>query len=143
MHAPGHLIRRAHQLSVAIFMEETAGNDVTPVQYAILNALLDDPGEDQATLAAKVAFDAATSGSVISRLEARGYIRRVADDNDKRRKLLWLTDEGVAEIAAMKKSVKNVQTRLMKPLDPDEREQFLALLEKMVDGNHNNLSTRT
>ncbi|MGH8848591.1 MAG: MarR family transcriptional regulator, partial [Polaromonas sp.] len=42
--APGHLIRRAQQLAVAIFMEETAGFDATPVQFAILNALMDDPG---------------------------------------------------------------------------------------------------
>ena len=41
-HAPGHLIRRAHQLSVAIFMEETGGGDMTPVQFAILNALIED-----------------------------------------------------------------------------------------------------
>jgi hypothetical protein len=37
----GHLIRRAHQLAVAVFMEETAGFDATPVQFAILNALMD------------------------------------------------------------------------------------------------------
>ena len=64
-HAPGHLVRRAHQLAVALFMEETAAFEVTPVQFAILNALIDIPGEDQVTLAARVAFDAATSGSVI------------------------------------------------------------------------------
>ena len=52
-HAPGHLIRRAHQLAVAIFMEETGDFDITPVQFAILNALIDDPGEDQVTLAAQ------------------------------------------------------------------------------------------
>ena len=72
--APGHLVRRAHQRAVALFMEETAGFDVTPVQFAILNELIDRPGEDQVTLAARVAFDAATSGSVIGRLEARGWV---------------------------------------------------------------------
>jgi DNA-binding MarR family transcriptional regulator len=40
---------------------------------------MDMPGEDQVTLAARVAFDAATSGSVIGRLEARGWIRRELD----------------------------------------------------------------
>ncbi|NTV85782.1 MAG: winged helix-turn-helix transcriptional regulator, partial [Burkholderiaceae bacterium] len=74
-HAPGHLIRRAHQLAVAIFMDETADFEITPVQFAILNALIDTPGEDQVTLAGRVAFDAATSGSVIGRLELRGWIR--------------------------------------------------------------------
>jgi len=92
--APGHQIRRAHQLSIALFMDETAGFDVTPVQFAILNALMDDPGEDQVTLAGRVAFDAATSGSVIGRLEAKGWVRREADPSDKRRKLLWVTPDG-------------------------------------------------
>ena len=41
--APGHLIRRAHQVSVAIFMEETAEFGVTPVQFAILSALIGQP----------------------------------------------------------------------------------------------------
>lgn len=77
-------------------MEETAGFDVTPVQFAILNELIDRPGEDQVTLAARVAFDAATSGSVIGRLEARGWVRRVPDMRDRRRKLLWVTPAGEA-----------------------------------------------
>ena len=47
---PGHLVRRAHQRTVALFMEETAGFDVTPVQFAILHELLARPGEDQVTL---------------------------------------------------------------------------------------------
>ena len=92
--APGYLIRRAQQLAVAIFMEETAGFDVTPVQFAILNALMDDPGEDQITLSSRVAFDQATFGSVIARLEDKGWVQRQADPADKRRKLLWITDEG-------------------------------------------------
>ena len=57
--APGHLIRRAHQLSVSIFAENTAAFEITAVQFAMLNALVDEPGEDQITLAGKVAFDAA------------------------------------------------------------------------------------
>ena len=94
--APGHLIRRAQQLAVAIFMEETAGFDATPVQFAILNALMDDPGEDQITLSGRVAFDPATFGSVIGRLEAKGWVKREADPGDRRRKLLWATAEGEA-----------------------------------------------
>ncbi|MFZ9335188.1 MAG: MarR family winged helix-turn-helix transcriptional regulator, partial [Burkholderiaceae bacterium] len=101
-HAPGHLIRRAHQRAVAVFMEETAGFDVTPVQFAILNVLIDEPGTDQVTLASRVQFDAATSGSVIGRLEARGWVRREADTHDRRRKLLWLTPEGEQVAQKMK-----------------------------------------
>ena len=133
--APGHQIRRAHQLSVALFMEETASYDVTPVQFAILNALMDDPGEDQITLAGRVAFDAATSGSVIGRLEAKGLIRREADPADRRRKLLWVTPEGQKIALLMKRSVSRVQSRLLEPLSDAERSQLGALLGKLIAGH--------
>ena len=131
-HAPGHLIRRAHQVSVAIFMEETSGYDVTPVQFAILNALLEDPGADQVTLARKVAFDAATIGSVITRLEARGWVRREAHAGDRRRKRLWVTPEGAEAAQKMKRRVGRVQSRILEPLDDAEREQLVVLLERLV-----------
>lgn len=133
-HAPGHLIRRAHQLSVAMFMEETAEFGVTPVQFAILNALMEDPGEDQVTLAGKVAFDAATFGSVIGRLEAKGWVRRKPDAADRRRKLLWVTPEGERAAMTMKRSVAKAQTRMLAPLEPVERDELLRLLERVVNG---------
>jgi len=43
---PGHLIRRAQQIAVAIFMEECANFDLTPVQYAALVAIRENPGTD-------------------------------------------------------------------------------------------------
>lgn len=133
--APGHQIRRAHQLSIALFMEETVEFDVTPVQFAILNALMDDPGEDQITLAGRVAFDAATSGSVIGRLEAKGWVRREADPADKRRKLLWVTPAGEKVALKMKRAVSKVQSRLLAPLKRAEREQLGELLGKLIAGH--------
>ena len=133
--APGHLIRRAQQLAVSIFLEETAGFDVTPVQFAILNALIDEPGEDQITLSGRVAFDPATFGSVIGRLEAKGWVRRQADPLDKRRKLLWTTAEGEKVALQMKRAVSRAQKRIVSPLAPDERAQLAALLGKLVAGH--------
>jgi DNA-binding MarR family transcriptional regulator len=133
--APGHLIRRAQQLAIAIFMEETSGHDTTPVQFAILNALMDDPGEDQITLSNRVAFDPATLGSVIGRIEAKGWVTRKADPGDKRRKLLWITQEGEKVAVGMKWAVGNAQQRILAPLDANERVQLLALLAKLVSGH--------
>jgi DNA-binding MarR family transcriptional regulator len=133
--APGHLIRRAQQLAVSIFMDETAGFDVTPVQFAILNALIDDPGEDQITLSGRVAFDPATSGSVIGRLEAKGWVKREADPRDRRRKLLWTTPEGEEVALQMKRAVSRAQQRIVSPLDAGERDQLALLLAKLVAGH--------
>ncbi|MBI3533205.1 MAG: MarR family transcriptional regulator [Burkholderiales bacterium] len=139
-HAPGHLIRRAHQFAYAVFMEETAAFDVTPVQFAILNALMDTPGEDQVTLAGRVAFDAATSGSVIGRLEAKGWVRREADTQDRRRKLLWVTPEGEQAVQGMKRAVARAQAKILEPLEADEQAQLIALLDKLVSGHEGGTS---
>lgn len=136
-HAPGHLIRRAHQVAVALFMEETAAFEVTPVQFAILNALIDEPGEDQVTLARQVAFDAATFGSVIGRLEAKGWVRREADAQDRRRKLLWVTPEGERAAQQMKAAVRRAQQRILAPLADEERQQLIGLLDRLVTGHEN------
>lgn len=135
--APGYLIRRAQQLAVAIFMEETAGFDVTPVQFAILNALMDDPGEDQITLSSRVAFDQATFGSVIARLEVKGWVQRQADPADKRRKLLWTTAEGEKVALQMKRAVSKAQQRILGPLDITERAQLSELLGKLIARHEN------
>lgn len=129
---PAHLIRRAHQLAVAIFMEETSEYAVTPVQFSILTALLDSPGEDQVSLAAHVAFDAATSGSVVSRLEARGWIHREADARDRRRKRLWVTPDGREAVREIRRAAKRAQTRVMGPLAAEEQEILKELLSKMI-----------
>lgn len=133
--APGHLIRRAQQIAVAIFMEETFSFDVTPVQFAILNALIDAPGEDQITLSKSVAFDPATFGSVVGRLEAKAWVRRTVDKNDKRRKLLWVTDDGKKVALKMKKAVDKAQTRIVSPLNQAEQEQLVRLIGKLVAGH--------
>jgi MarR family transcriptional regulator, lower aerobic nicotinate degradation pathway regulator len=129
--APGHLIRRAHQTSIALFAQEMAAFDVTSVQFAILQTLLDTPGADQISVARTVAFDAATSGSVIGRLEARGWLRRESDAVDKRRKLLWLTTEGRKVANQMKRPVQKVQDLLLAPLSEVEQMQLVALLRKI------------
>nr|WP_180683318.1 MarR family transcriptional regulator [Tepidicella baoligensis] len=129
--APGHLIRRAHQVSVALFTQEAAAYDVTQVQFAILNALIDRPGLDQVSLAQAVALDAATSGSVIGRLEAKGWIQRERDTADRRRRLLWVTEAGQAVVAALMVPIARSQDRLMAPLDAQEQVEFKRLLRKV------------
>ena len=131
-HAPGHLIRRAQQIAVAVFAEHLAAFDVTPVQFAILNALMDAPGTDQVSLAARVAFDAATFGSVIGRLETKGWVRREASPQDRRRKLLWLTHNGKKALIEMAPLVTQAQALILQPLQAQEQQQLVALLGKLV-----------
>lgn len=133
---PGHLIRRAQQIAVSIFLEETAGNDLTPVQYAALVAIRNNPGIDATRLSQIVAFDRSTLGSVLERLEGKGLITRTAAADDRRVKLLDLTGTGAELVTRIAPSVRRTQDRILAPLTPEDRHTFMVLLAQLVDVNN-------
>jgi DNA-binding MarR family transcriptional regulator len=130
---PGHLIRRSQQIAVAIFMEECAAHDVTPIQYAVLSVLSARPGIDQSTLAGLAALDRATVGDVVARLARRRLISRAPDARDRRSRVLTLTPRGKRLLDGAEAAVRRAQRRILAPLSATERQTFLALLEKVVD----------
>jgi len=133
---PGHLARRFHQIAVSIFCEEFVGLDVTPVQYAILCAIHDQPGIDQVTLAGLVALDTSTSASVCARLEERGLVKRTQAGGDRRKKSLVLTEAGRRLVHRSAECATRLNARVMAPLKIAEQVTFLRLLERLVDMNN-------
>src|SRR5580704_6837883 len=91
---PGFMIRRAHQIGVAVFLEETAELRVTTTQYGILYVLDARPDIDQITLARLLGLDRSTTGMVLETLEDGGFVRRKVAVHDKRRRSLSLTPAG-------------------------------------------------
>jgi DNA-binding MarR family transcriptional regulator len=133
---PGPQIRRLHQISVAVFLQETAAHGVTPVQYAALHAVQLQHGMDQRTLAGTVGLDTSTVGGVINRLESRGLLARNASPTDRRVRLLSLTPEGKALLAAIQPAIAMTQERILAPLSPEERDHFMRLLNVLVSANN-------
>lgn len=133
---PGYYIRRLQQIAVGIFLEETEAHGITPVQYAALYAAQRDPGLDQRTLAATIGFDTSTIGGVIDRLERRGLIERRASPSDRRVRLLHVSAEGEALLDTVIPAMLKAQKRILAPLAPAERPQFVAMLKKVVDANN-------
>ncbi len=133
---PGHAIRRAQQIAVAIFMEECAGFDLTPVQYAALVAIGENQGIDATRLSALIAFDRSTLGNVLERLETRGLLTRYSLPEDKRIKRLKLTANGRSVIGRAEKAVRRAQERILAPLPPKDRDKLMQLLGQLVELNN-------
>ena len=133
---PGHYIRRLQQIAVAIFLQETEAFGVTPVQFAALQAVHNTPGIDQRTLARTIGFDTSTTAGVIDRLEARGLLQRNASPEDRRVRLLTLTDDGEALLAQVVPAMQRAQVRMLDPLNPAERAEFMRLLHLLVTANN-------
>jgi MarR family transcriptional regulator, temperature-dependent positive regulator of motility len=130
----GHLIRRLQQQSTQVFQArmQTAGFDLTSVQFAALDAIALQPGIDQATLAATIGFDRATIGGVIERLESKALLQRTVSESDRRARLLTLTAEGQRVLAECRPVVENLQAEILAPLSVKERAAFVALANKAL-----------
>ncbi len=130
----GHLIRRLHQQSTQVFQVRTqeAGFELTSVQFAALDGIAQQPGIDQASLAAAIGFDRATIGGVVDRLEQKGLLERVVSASDRRARQLRLTPAGRKAHAAARPVVEALQARILAPLSPAERTAFLKLARKAL-----------
>lgn len=132
---PGHLIRRMHQASQAIFDSEMAkaGCELTSVQFGALTAIAARPGLDQATLATAIVFDRVTTGGVVDRLEAKGLVRREIAKGDRRSRRLHLQPAGQVALAEAKPIVRVIQSKMLAGLSTREKATLVRLLEKALE----------
>lgn len=138
MHASkmaGHLIRRMNQISTHVFSQrmQAEGRDLTPVQFAALDAIIANPGIDQASVAARIAYDRATIGGVIDRLEQKGYVERTVSRRDRRAREVRATKLGQKEFDAILPIVEALQNDVLAGLDDPEKELFRTLAQKVID----------
>lgn len=129
---PGHLIRRLNQISLAIFSEHMGeiGADLTPVQFAALNTIVERPGIDQAGLARAIAYDKATIGGVVDRLVTKSLVFRRRSTTDRRARELHITPEGQALLEQVSPVVLALQDKILAGLDDAEKTRFIELLTK-------------
>lgn len=130
---PGHFARRMQQVAVALFVQEVGDLALTPVQYSALHAVCEQPGIDQKTLAGSIGYDASTIGGVLDRLEARGLLSRSVSPTDRRARLLSPTQEGIDALDAVVPRMLKAQERLLEPLTPEERSEFMRMMRKVVE----------
>lgn len=129
---PGHLIRRVQQIAVAVFMRECATYDITPVQYAALVAIRENPGLDATRISALISFDRSTIGNVLERLETKGVIERSANPDDKRVKILRLSAKGARLLRDVEPAVARAQERILAPLPAAKRRDLMKGLAAII-----------
>jgi len=128
---PGFMIRRAHQISVSLFLEETGALGITNRQYGIMLVLKAEPGIDQITVARLLGLDRSTTGMVLTKLEDAGLVGRVVGD-DRRKRSLKLTPTGERMLKRLAEPARRAQERVLSAFSPREQETFLDLLDKFA-----------
>jgi len=133
---PGFLVRRLHQIHVAMFHEECGNFSITPVQFGLLTILDGKSPLDQVTLAAEIGIDRTNVADVVARLESRGLVERRANQSDRRTRLVSITDDGRAFRQQVHGCMEIAQERFLAPLREEDRRLFMRLLRDLVETNN-------
>jgi MarR family transcriptional regulator, lower aerobic nicotinate degradation pathway regulator len=125
----GFALRRASQRHIAIFARHIG--ELTPPQFATLAMLAQTGPTSQNQLGTLVAMDAATVKGVIDRLKARGLVAVVRHEEDRRRLVVSLTDEGGELVDRLLPLARRITRETVAPLSPREVETLMRLLSKI------------
>jgi MarR family transcriptional regulator, lower aerobic nicotinate degradation pathway regulator len=132
---PGFLLKRCHQVSMAIFLDGCREFNLTQSQYGCLRALEVCPGVDQIALGRLVGLDRSTVGMVIMTLSERGLIERVVNRRDKRRMRLKLSTAGKRLLIEIAPAAARAQERVLRVLPRESRAVFLDMLKTFLAGH--------
>jgi DNA-binding MarR family transcriptional regulator len=130
--APGYVVRRLQQAYIGAWLR-TVDPTLTGPQFAVLTAVETYPGTDQGSLAASVDLDRSTMADIVRRLEERGLIARKPDLHDGRRKLLYLTAEGLRAVRDVNTRARKLDERLLETYPAADRKRLLAELTALAD----------
>jgi DNA-binding MarR family transcriptional regulator len=132
---PIALARRFVQICLAVAAETLEGENLTPLQFAVLANLNDEADVDQNSLAARLGVDRNSASVLAEQLEKRGLIDRRVNGADRRARLLRLTRIGNELHERLRPVMRAGQRRILAPLAPNERERFLDQLVQIIKAN--------
>jgi DNA-binding MarR family transcriptional regulator len=132
------LSRRFFQICTTAAAEALAEHDLTPMEsgvLAYLNRSTGTPGIDQIELAARMGIDRSHVSLLIERLTDRGIVDRQVNPDNRRAHILRLTPAGEKAHARTRPAFNDGQQKILAVLRPAEREMFIDLLARVVEGN--------
>jgi DNA-binding MarR family transcriptional regulator len=133
--SPAALARRFAQICLAVVAESLNQEDITPLQYAALAYLNDEPDIDQNGLAARLGIEQSHSSLLVEQLVQLAFVERRVKGDDRRARILRLTPGGAKLYQRLQPGARSRQNRMLAPLTAGEREIFLDHLIRIIKAN--------
>ena len=118
----------AHRLLAATFT--AAGT--RGYHYRLLAALQEFGPASQASLGRRSGIDRSDVVAALNELGRRGLVERTPDPADHRRNIVTITPAGAACLDQLENLVAGVQDELLAPLSPEDRDQLIRLLSRVL-----------
>lgn len=130
-HVPFHLMRKLVQEHTAYWQHVLP--QLTKVQYSVLSAIAEQPGIEQIELMNASVTTKATLAEMLARMERRGVIYRQQSELDKRRRFVYLTEQGQQLLKASTPLVNEVDEVFLSRLNAREKDEFIRLLSVLLE----------
>ncbi|MBH5396821.1 MarR family transcriptional regulator [Bradyrhizobium sp. CNPSo 4010] len=132
---PAHLARRFHQICLGVTSEILTREDLTPLLWGVLVAVLEEPGRTQRHFARRTGTDPVSLGQMIDFLEQQGLVVRTASPEDRRAHHVNPTSRARKLRERLRPVLLSAQDRLLKTLSRPEQELLIDLLTRVVESN--------
>lgn len=127
----GSYISSFYRLGASFLSKEYKDYGIGSGQYQFLFSLYLEDGVSHDKLTEKMSVDKATTTRAIMKLEEEGYVKRVLDENDKRKYKIFLTDKAVEK----KEEILNIgskwEQQLIGCLEPEEFKSLEEIFKKI------------
>jgi len=102
--------------------------------YIVLSAHDRSPIRTQATLAESIGADKTRIIPTLDELQERRYIERIPDPDDRRARLLAITESGRSIKNATQVDIQRGEERWLRQLSANDRRVFLRVLQQLSFG---------
>jgi DNA-binding MarR family transcriptional regulator len=137
------MVRKATRRDLAEMLAELARQTVAAEQpvlqahglsmwgYIVLSTLDRSPIRTQAALAEAIGADKTRIIPTLDELQRHGHIERMPDPDDRRARLLEITDSGRAIKNAVQVAIQRGEERWLGQLSAEDRDVFLRALQQL------------
>lgn len=92
-----------------------------------------NPGLSQNELVDHLQVSKEAVSTSVRRLEKKGFIKRSTDPNDKRKNLLYLTEQGIEILDKVWQAQNETYALLLEPLSELEKDELKRMFECIID----------
>lgn len=103
------------------------------MQFTALAVLSQNPGISQADLGDELDLDRSTIADLVERMARKGLVARAQSSEDRRRKVLTITDAGERTLGELRPGVERVEELLREGLSPETGEAMRSAVLRMLE----------
>jgi len=111
---------------------ELAPLQITVQQYVVLNCTVKGWGRTLSDFCRVLAYDSGAMTRLLDRIAAKGFIRRVENESDRRSSLIELTEQGKAAFPLARQLTEVAFRRLLDGFSEAEAELLQKLLSRIL-----------